>query len=100
MSEQLWFIETSVSGPILLPSLAPAPTVMERGNPRSTRAKSLLFAFVPPNPRQPITAHATVLSKQPNTSFVLQKLILDVSNTKCWEAGAGVGGGGGGGVAA
>lgn len=39
MSEQIWFIETSVSAPVLLPSLAPASTVMERGNPKGTRAK-------------------------------------------------------------
>lgn len=39
MSEQIWFIETSVSVPVLLPSLAQASTVMERGNPKGTRAK-------------------------------------------------------------
>lgn len=51
----------------------------------------------------PVTIQTIVLSQQLNTSFVLQKLIPHVSNTKClaagrrWRRGHGRGGGSGGG---
>lgn len=50
MSEQLWFIEASVSLLVLLPSLARAPTVTDREREKKHTHKSLMFAFIPPNP--------------------------------------------------
>lgn len=85
MSEQIWFIETSVSAPMLLPSLARASTVMERGNPKGTRAKVRCLPSFHQILDSRAAAYAIVLSQQPNTSFVLQKLVLYVANTKCFE---------------
>lgn len=115
MSQERRFIEASVCLVVLLPSLARVASVVELGGGVSggvgwgTTKNVLTKVCCLPSFHQildsraiaPVTIQTIVLSQQLNTSFVLQKLIPYVSNTKCLAAGRrrrGHGRGGGGSI--
>lgn len=124
MSQERRFIEASVCLVVLLPSLARVASVVELGDGggggvgggvwgggRTTKNVLTKVCCLPSFHQildsraiALVTIQTIVLSQQLNTSFVLQKLIPYVSNTKClaarrrrWSHGRGGGSGGGGG---